>query len=140
MYTKEYYWFSQYMIITSTLVLTIIWSILPSSLGEAAPKQFINTLLDIFPQRRWIITLESIMLMGMLCTYIGLLMYNEDTLTPPLDSLSTVTDAGGQLVIEDDPDVFVKKWAFKETSGIYDLPLMDACHLLYLYDNDHTST
>ena len=80
------------------------------------------------------------MLMGMLCTYIGLLMYNEDTLTPPLDSLSTVTDAGGQLVIEDAPDVFVKKWAFKETSGIYDLPLMDACQLLYLYDNDHTST
>lgn len=140
MYTKEYYWFSQYMIITSTLVLTIIWSILPSSLGEATPKQFIDTILDIFPQRRWIITLESIMLMGMLCTYTGLLMYNEDTLTPPLDSLSTVTDAGGQLVIEDDPDVFVRKWAFKETSGIYDLPLMDACQLLYLYDNEDTNT
>ncbi|EHN02927.1 GPI19-like protein [Saccharomyces kudriavzevii IFO 1802] len=127
------------MIITSTLVLTIIWSILPSSSDEHTPQQFISTILDIFPQRRWIITLESIMLMGMLCTYTGLLMYNEDSLTPPLDSLCTVTDAGGQLVIEDDTDVLVKRWAFKETSGIYDLPLMDACQLLYLYDNEDLS-
>ncbi|CAI1856845.1 hypothetical protein SEUBUCD646_0B05390 [Saccharomyces eubayanus] len=140
MYTKEYYWFSQYMIITSTLVLTIIWSILPSSFGEATPQQFVNTILDIFPQRRWIITLEGIMLMGMLCIYTGLLMYNEDSLTPPLDSLSTVTDAGGQLVILEDTVEFVKKWAFKETSGIYDLPLMDACQLLYLYDNEDANT
>ncbi|EJS42148.1 YDR437W [Saccharomyces arboricola H-6] len=140
MYTKEYYWFSQYMIITSTLVLTIIWSILPSSLTETASQTFLNTILEIFPQRRWIITLEGIMLMGMLCIYTGLLMYNEDCLTPPLDSLATVTDAGGQLVIEDDMNEFVKKWAFKETSGIYDLPLMDACQLLYLYDNEYART
>lgn len=72
--------------------------------------------------------------MGMLFTYIGLFLYDEDVLTPSLDDLMTITDAKANIVIEEDVTLFLDKYAYKESSGIRDLPIMDVCRLLY--DND----
>lgn len=67
----------------------------------------------------------------MLCTYIGLQFFNEDILTPPIDDLRTITDSNANIIVTDANDDFIRNYAFKESSGIVDLPIMDVCNILY---------
>lgn len=135
---KEYEWFSTYFSTTSTLILIIIWSLLPEGDGkESWHDGVFNAILDVLPQRKWVIYGQCLILMGMLYTYFGILMYNEDVLTPALDDLRTITDSKGKAIICDNDSRFIKTYAYKETSGVIDLPIMDVCEILY--DKDKTA-
>lgn len=129
---KEYEWFSYYITVTSVLILIIIWSLLPEDGGSGSwYNSVLEAVLDVLPQRKWIIYGQCLVLMGMLYTYFGILMYNEDVLAPPLDDLRTITDSKGETVICAHNNELLKRYAFKETSGIIDLPIMDVCEILY---------
>ncbi|QLQ78316.1 hypothetical protein HG537_0A05630 [Torulaspora globosa] len=130
---KEYEWFSYYISVTSVLALIIIWSLLPDD-GLWSNSVF-KAVLDILPQRNWVIYSQCLVLMGMLYGYFAILMYNEDVLTPPLDDLRTITDSKGETIICANDVELVQKYAFKESSGIIDLPIMDVCEILYAKDN-----
>lgn len=121
-YSKEYEWFAYYITTTSILVFIIIWSLFPDNVGPFDNYLF-KAILDILPQRNWVIYSQSFVLMGMLYTYFGILMYNEDVLTPPLDDLRTITDTQGKLAIVEDEMRLKDEYAFKETSAIIDIPL-----------------
>ncbi|GAV54058.1 hypothetical protein ZYGR_0AK05600 [Zygosaccharomyces rouxii] len=132
-YSKEYEWFAYYITATSVLIFTIIWSLLPeqNELNGTIHVRLFQALLDILPQRKWIIYLQCLILMGMLYTYLALIAYNEDVLMPPLDSLNTVTDTRGRLAVVEDEQKFLDNFAFKETSALLDLPIMDVCEILH---------
>lgn len=131
-YHKEYEWFSYYIFVTSILSFIIIWSILPEGNGGNSWNfEAFKTILEILPQRNWAIYGQCLILMGMLYTYFGILMYNEDVLTPPLDDLRTITDAKGEMIICENDRKMLEQYAFKESSGIIDLPIMDVCEILY---------
>lgn len=133
---KEYEWFSYYISVTVVLVLIIIWSLLPD--GDANglwSNSVFKAVLDVLPQRKWVIYSQCLVLMGMLYAYFAILMYNEDVLTPALDDLRTITDSKGETIICANDAELLRKYAFKETSGIIDLPIMDVCEILYAKDN-----
>lgn len=132
-YSKEYEWFAYYITATSILIFTIIWSLLPeqSEFNGTIHVRLFQALLDILPQRKWVIYLQCLILMGMLYTYLALIAYNEDVLMPPLDSLNTVTDTRGRLAVVEDEQKFLDNFAFKETSALLDLPIMDVCEILH---------
>lgn len=135
-YSKEYEWFAYYITTTSVLIFIIVWSLLPDDDNKwPLHNGLFKAILDILPQRRWVIYSQSFILMGMLYTYFGILMYNEDVLAPKLDDLRTITDVKGSVVVCNDEDRFLKQYAFKETSAIIDLPIMDVCEILY--GNEH---
>lgn len=131
-YSNEYYWFSRHFVNSSLVIFIVIWSFLPEGKDLwFVKKEFIQDILDILPDRRWILYFQCFVLMGMLWTYTALLMYNEDVLTPNLDELRTITDNRGEVVIDDDYNDFLNNHAFKETSGVMDLPITDVCDILY---------
>ncbi|EDO17662.1 hypothetical protein Kpol_1004p37 [Vanderwaltozyma polyspora DSM 70294] len=131
-YTNEYFWFSRHFLTCSLLVFLIVWSLIPQDVDIwIIRKEFINDIMDILPQRSWLIYFECFVLMGMLWVYTALLMYNEDVLTPALDELRTITDAKGNVATEDDFNDFLDKHAFKESSGVIDLPITEVCEILY---------
>lgn len=131
-YDKEYEWFSYYISVTSVLVFIIIWSILPEGNGaDPLHSGIFKAILDVLPQRNWVIYGQCFTLMGMLYTYFGILMYNEDMLTPPLDDLRTITDSKGEVAVIENETRMLEKFAFEESSGIIDLPIMDVCEILY---------
>ncbi|CCF58472.1 hypothetical protein KAFR_0E03200 [Kazachstania africana CBS 2517] len=115
---REYYWFSRHFIVTSLLIFILIWSFV----GGYDNK--------ILPNRNWVLILQCIVLMGMLFAYFGLIFYNDDILAPNLDDMRTITDSHACIVTTDKDDL-VKNFAFKETSGVIDLPIMDVCDVLY---------
>ncbi|GCE97891.1 hypothetical protein ZYGM_003616 [Zygosaccharomyces mellis] len=132
-YSKEYEWFAYYITATSLLIFTIIWSLLPqqNQFNGTIHVGLFQSLLDILPQREWIIYLQCLLLMGMLYTYLALIAYNEDVLMPPLDSLNTVTDTQSRLAVIEEEEKFLNAFAFKETSALLDLPIMDVCEILH---------
>ncbi|CCE89744.1 phosphatidylinositol N-acetylglucosaminyltransferase GPI19 TDEL_0A04120 [Torulaspora delbrueckii] len=134
-YDKEYEWFSYYISVTSVLILIVIWSVLPEDTEAGSLHRGVfKVILDVLPQRNWIIYSQCLVLMGMLYTYFGILMYNEDVLMAPLDDLRTITDSRGEVVICGSDSKMLKAYAFKESSGIIDLPIMDVCEILYSTD------
>ncbi|QLG72806.1 hypothetical protein HG535_0D05150 [Zygotorulaspora mrakii] len=131
-YSEEYEWFAYYITVTSILVFIIVWSLLPneSAIGQLHNGLF-KAILEILPQRNWVIYSQAFILMGMLYTYFGILMYNEDVLTPSLDDLRTITDSKGKVAIADSEKKLIDEYVFKETSAIIDIPIMDVCRILY---------
>lgn len=75
--------------------------------------------------------MQCLILMGMLFIYLGLLAYNEDVLTVPLDDMRTLTDDKADIVKFKDRTEFLEKFAFRETSGVLDLPITKVCEVLY---------
>lgn len=131
-YSKEYEWFAYYITATSVLIFIIVWSLLPehNEIGALHGGLF-QAILDILPQRRWVIYLQAIVLMGMLYLYMAVFYYSNDVLTPPLDDLNTVTDSQSRVAIVEDEQKFLRHYAFEETSALLDLPIMDVCEVLY---------
>ncbi|SCU88987.1 LAMI_0D12024g1_1 [Lachancea mirantina] len=136
---REYAGFFQFLASTAGLIFILIWSIIPTSYESENPsdessnclRSVLHTLLDLLPQRHWIVTIECIVLMGMLAIYLGILTYNEDVLTVPLHDISTITDRKAKLAKPNTYEEFIKKYAFSETSGVLDLPVTDVCKMLY---------
>lgn len=144
-YSREYYWFSQYVLVTFVLIFSIIWSLLPVPEDDAVficgfiPASLVPSIAEIIPQRGWFIFFECFLLMGMLCAYIGLWLFNEDILTPEKDDLRTLTDKNANIIITKDKNEFIEGYAFKESSGIVDLPIMDVCDILYRNKDSQTT-
>lgn len=134
-YSKEYEWFAYYITASSVLIFTIIWSLLPEQ-NEMGPLHggLFQAILDILPQRRWVIYLQAFVLMGMLYVYMALFSYNEDVLMPPLDDLNTITDSQSRIAVVEDEQKFLRHYAFEETSALLDLPIMDVCEVLHHSD------
>lgn len=132
-YSKEYEWFAYYITTTSVLIFTVLWSLLPgqNEISGTIRVRPLQALLDILPQRKWVIYLQCLVLMGMLYTYLALIAYNEDVLTPPLDSLNTITDSQTRIAVVEDEVEFLNNSAFRETSALFDLPIMDVCEILH---------
>lgn len=151
---REYSGFSQFLSSTVILLFIIIWSILPnypqyehqSISPPVFPLQnlnelwawskyqyihFISEVMELLPQRYWITCVQCLILMGMLFIYLGLLAYNEDVLTVPLDDMRTLTDDKADIVKFKDHTEFLEKFAFRETSGVLDLPITKVCEVLY---------
>ncbi|CCK69421.1 phosphatidylinositol N-acetylglucosaminyltransferase GPI19 KNAG_0C03100 [Huiozyma naganishii CBS 8797] len=144
----DYYWFVHHLLFTALLVLSIGWSLLPTR--PTSTHVPVQVLLDVLPQRRWVLVLQCLWLLGMMFAYCGLNLYAEDVLTPPLDSQKTVVDAAGgpgtsgtSGTSEDTPNSnnslfsesstleYIATRVCCETSGVEDLPLMDVCDVLY---------
>ncbi|KAL3234867.1 Phosphatidylinositol N-acetylglucosaminyltransferase subunit GPI19 [Nakaseomyces bracarensis] len=140
-YSREYYWFSQYVLVTFLLLFSIVWSLISVPEDDVAyiygfiPASLVRSIAEIIPQRGWFIFFECFLLMGMLSAYLGLWFYNEDVLTPPKNDLRTLTDSNANIIITENKDDFIENYAFKESSGIVDLPIMDVCDILYRTKN-----
>ncbi|CCE62885.1 hypothetical protein TPHA_0D02480 [Tetrapisispora phaffii CBS 4417] len=134
-FSNEYYWFSRHFITCSATIFIIIWTFIPEDIDILfIKKDFIRSILDILPDRRWVIYFQCFVLMGMLWCYTALMMYNEDVLTPNLDDLSTITDSRANVVIVSDKEKFLNEYAYNATSGVFDLPITDVCKILYSDD------
>ncbi|SCU94459.1 LADA_0G08658g1_1 [Lachancea dasiensis] len=135
--SREYFGFSQFFAVTFLLGFIIFWSLLPDlSIYQSDDSKnelftFVHELVNLLPQRAWIIVINCVILMGMLFIYLGLLSYNEDVLTAPLDDLTTVTDSRANVVPCSTHEEFLQKYAFQETSGVLDVPITEVCKLLY---------
>lgn len=144
--TREYFGFSQFYVTTFTLCFVFVWSLLPNLKSYAnsdGPLSryvigFAEEIVDLLPQRYWIIVTECTILMGMLVAYLGILFYNEDVLTVPLDDIRTVTDSKANIAKPVNYQNFLENHAFKETSGVIDLPITEVCRLLYEYKDGGT--
>lgn len=139
---REYYGFSQFFLTTFILGFILTWSLLPDLRKYKTPtasvrNEIINSvqeILDLLPQRYWIIVFDCLVLMGMLFAYLGLWMYNEDVLTVPLNDMRTITDSKANIAQSSCHREFLEKYAHKETSGVMDLPISDVCRILYEKD------
>lgn len=69
----------------------------------------------------------------MLFTYVGMLSYNIDMLTVPLDDMRTITDTQGRIV--EYKNFSELDWYItNETSGVADLPINEVSRVLYLQE------
>ncbi|CEP64253.1 phosphatidylinositol N-acetylglucosaminyltransferase GPI19 LALA0_S10e05974g [Lachancea lanzarotensis] len=136
---REYLGFSQFFAVTFLLWFVITWSILPDlSIYKSEQPclkndviSFVQEVVDVLPQRYWIAVIECTVLMGMLFTYLGILAYNEDVLTVPLNDIRTLTDTRANVAETSTYQEFLDQYAHKETSGVLDLPITEVCKLLY---------
>ncbi|SCU88812.1 LAFA_0E14686g1_1 [Lachancea sp. 'fantastica'] len=136
---REYLGFSQFFAVTFLLWFIITWSILPDlSIYKSEQPclkndviSFVQEVMDALPQRYWIVVIECIVLMGMLFTYLGILAYNEDVLTVPLNDIRTLTDDRANVAECSTHQEFIDQYAYNETGGVLDLPLTEVCKLLY---------
>ncbi|SMN20949.1 similar to Saccharomyces cerevisiae YDR437W GPI19 Subunit of GPI-GlcNAc transferase involved in synthesis of N-acetylglucosaminyl phosphatidylinositol (GlcNAc-PI) [Maudiozyma saulgeensis] len=135
---KEYYRFAHHFTATLILIFLIIWSLLPVNeneisfnIPESNYNRFMKKLIGVLPQRKWIIIGQALGLMGMLFAYIGLQFYDEDILAVPIDDYRTLVDDRSQLITPSTPVELVDQYAFRETSGVIDIPIMDVCDILY---------
>ncbi|CCH58490.1 hypothetical protein TBLA_0A06990 [Henningerozyma blattae CBS 6284] len=131
-FSREYFYWSMHFAAITVLSLCLILTFLPSI--DKSTKEslgLVNFCADLLPNRRWLLVFECTVLMSMMFTYMGLLMYNEDVLTKNLDDITTIIDKDGNLVITNDTKKFIQDFAQNETSGIADLPIMDVCQILY---------
>lgn len=127
---RQYGGFSAYVSATLILVLVLVWSLLPQSMIKGHTMEM---LFDVLPQRYWVIVIQCFILMLMLFTYIGMLLYNTEVLTAPLDNVRTFTDSQGRMVEYKNQSEL--QWYFHhETSGVMDLPVNEVSRLLYLHD------
>ncbi|CDO92066.1 unnamed protein product [Kluyveromyces dobzhanskii CBS 2104] len=125
---RQYGGFSIYVSTTLVLIFTIAWCLLPQSVVQG---QAIAGIYEILPQRYWAVAIQCIVLMAMLFTYVGMLSYNVDILTVPLDDLRTITDTQGRIV--EYKNLSELEWYFDhETSGVADLPINEVSRVLYL--------
>ncbi|CUS23451.1 LAQU0S10e00672g1_1 [Lachancea quebecensis] len=139
---REYFGFSQFIFTTGILLLTFVWSLAPTlsafKTEDASIRNeiitFTQELVELLPQRYWIIVFECVVLMAMLFTYLGLWMYNEDVLTVPLDDMRTITDNRANVVKFSSHQEFLDNYAFRESSGVMDLPITEVCRVLYEKD------
>lgn len=131
-FSKEYFWWSRHIAAVFVLSICLICTFLPPIDRSWSENWALLTFCaDLLPDRRWLIIFEAGLLITMLLTYMGLLMYNEDVLTHDLNSITTIIDKDGDIVIEKDNEIFIRNYAQSETSGIADLPIMDVCQILY---------
>ncbi|SCV03632.1 LAME_0H11980g1_1 [Lachancea meyersii CBS 8951] len=136
---REYLGFSQFFAVTFLIWFIVIWSILPdlSLYKNDQPClrndviAFLQELVELLPQRYWIAVIECSVLMGMLFGYLGLLTYNEDVLTVPLNDIRTITDSRANVADPPTYQKFLQDYAYTETSAVLDLPISDVCKLLY---------
>ena len=143
---KEYYRFAHHFIATFILVFLIVWSLLPLGLGAndnhddknlghvSDYQRFVSKLIGVLPQQRWVIIGQSLGLMGMLFAYIGLQLYDEDVLAVAPEDFRTIVDDRSELVTPPTRRLLLQRYAFSETSGVVDVPIMDVCDLLYTED------
>jgi len=98
-------------------VLYILWAYIPSTWMEACG-------LTYWPQKYWALAIPvyfmlPILLLGF-CIYPGLNLM----MTPPLDSVNAITDKHARkLQVPDSPE---------SIPPIADIPLLNACQLMYL--------
>ncbi|CAB4255073.1 similar to Saccharomyces cerevisiae YDR437W GPI19 Subunit of GPI-GlcNAc transferase involved in synthesis of N-acetylglucosaminyl phosphatidylinositol (GlcNAc-PI) [Maudiozyma barnettii] len=135
---KEYYRFAHHFTATLILVFLITWSLLPVNeneilvnVPESNYNRFMKKLIGVLPQRRWIIIGQALGLMGMLFAYVGLQFYDEDVLAVPIDDYRTLVDDRSHLITPPTRQEIINQYAFKETSGVIDIPIMDVCDILY---------
>ncbi|AET39163.1 phosphatidylinositol N-acetylglucosaminyltransferase GPI19 Ecym_4084 [Eremothecium cymbalariae DBVPG len=136
---REYSGFVQSVGITCILVFIAIWMLIPYPPHPVKTANnirqnvslLISEVLDILPQRYWIICIQCMILMQMLFAYIGLPIFNDDVLNVPLYDLKTITDSKAILVEFQDHEEFLRKYAFEETSGVYDIPITEVSKVLY---------
>lgn len=132
--SSDYYFFVHHFIATTILITCIIVSILPRD-GHSKLHtnnkyhKILQFLLDLLPDRRWLIWSECLGLMGMMFAYVGLNLYREDVMSPSLDDPRYITDGSSNLEISiNEPS---HKYLHEQTIGVVDLPIMDVCQVLY---------
>ena len=143
---KEYYRFAHHFTATLILIFLITWSLLPfndnTTENTTIPidsnyNRFVKKLIGVLPQRRWIIIGQALGLMGMLFAYIGLQLYDEDILAVDIDDYRTIIDDRSQIVTPITRKELSNQYAFQETSGVVDIPIMDVCEILYSDETVH---
>ncbi|AGO14129.1 AaceriAER333Cp [[Ashbya] aceris (nom. inval.)] len=140
---RKYSGFVQSVGITCVLILIILWTLLPYPLSDPEKRLrepqtttesislFLDELVELFPQRYWILCIQCMILMDMLFVYIGLPIFNQSILTVRLDDLRTITDSKASVVMCESHAEFLTSYAHTETSGVYDLPITEVSRLLY---------
>ncbi|AMD21636.1 HFL220Cp [Eremothecium sinecaudum] len=140
--TKKYSGFVQSVGITCILIFIIIWSFIPYPLVreelDSTPKTILQNayilfddLVDLLPQRYWIICIQCMILMNMLFVYIGLPIFNDAVLNVSLDDLRTITDSKTTIVEFGSHEEFMRRYAHQETSGVYDIPITKVSIILH---------
>lgn len=140
--SKKYSGFVQCVGITCILVFLFLWSIVPYQLAKDVNLMeqpnivqniyvFIDEIIEILPQRYWIVCIECMILMNMLFIYIGLPIFNDSILNVPLDDLRTIADSKSSIVEFNTHQEFMTKYAHQETSGVYDIPITKVCKILH---------
>ncbi|KAG0671610.1 hypothetical protein C6P45_000101 [Maudiozyma exigua] len=117
-------------------IFLITWSLLPFNDNTSIPidsnyNRFVKKLIGVLPQRKWIIIGQALGLMAMLFAYIGLQLYDEDILAVDIDDYRTIIDDRSQIVTPNTRNELLNQYAFQETSGVVDIPIMDVCDILY---------
>ncbi|KAK5961235.1 phosphatidylinositol N-acetylglucosaminyltransferase GPI19 PWA37_001766 [Arxiozyma heterogenica] len=137
--SSDYYFFVHHFIATLILVTCILISVLPrdepsrlnnnNNNSNNKYHKILQFLLDLLPDRRWLIWSECLGLMGMMFAYVGLNLYREDIMSPSLDDFRYITDGSSNLEISiNEPS---NKYLHEQTIGVVDLPIMDVCQILY---------
>lgn len=143
---REYFGFFQFVSTTVITLFIIIWSLFPirlvypeivefrSNVKFSIKIQFIqfcDEIIEILPQRYWIIVVQSLVLSTMLFIYLGMLLLNIDVLTVPLNDSRTLVDEKSSIIDCKTDQDFLSKYAFTETNGVLDLPISQVCRVLY---------
>ncbi|QEU62128.1 Gpi19 [Kluyveromyces lactis] len=127
---RQYGGFSVYVSSTLVLFFIVVWAFLPKIILQG---QAIAEVYEILPQRYWLIAIQCLVLMTMLFTYVGMLSYNIDILTVPLDDMRTITDTQARIV--EYKNFSELDWYItNETSGVADLPINEVNRVLYLQE------
>lgn len=128
--TSDYYFFVHHLIATTVLICSIGISLLPRATSKDHQYHIVlQFLLDLLPDRRWLIWSECLGLMGMMFAYSGLNLYREDVVSPALDDYKTIMDSSGNMdqSIGDQLPFLLHE----QTSGVVDLPITAVCQVLY---------
>lgn len=132
--SSDYYFFVHHLIATTILITCIIVSVLPREENSNCNNKnkyhiILQFLLDLLPDRRWLIWSECLGLMGMMFAYVGLNLYREDIMSPSLEDFRYITDGSSNLDVSlNEPS---NKYLYEQTIGVVDLPIMDVCQVLY---------
>lgn len=120
----EYKGMALYIGANIAVLVFFLWSLSPTWLLHYLHIYY-------FPSRWWALAIPSWLIAAFIFTYVFLALYNIEVMTCPLDQLEVVVDEHARVKGGKNGEYF-----WEATDGVWDLPLVDVCKVLYCSEEE----